>query len=325
MAEEEGLSETLQHPRRSLGNRHRSQAQKFLQISENDPANLSWAEQNARLSVLYDFTNEENWKILMEIKVKLGDSEGARVVLEDLFTVLGRDPSLMSQLSGLGIIDSYQKLLHAAINADPLDAEAWWLGICEDGSKLLEFSSRLKGLDVSDQRANILFSRRLERVRRGGHEEMFLELSRYLLAHRPINHEAWQELGRMYERRGEYDDAWLCYDQAQTVFPDCSARDNFRERMSGQFVGKAGVPWKAPPISDRTDFLERLGRISAVEETYIMPKADTEHNNNPFSEVLQLRKSGRFSEAFFLARRMAAEGEEGAAELVDELLGELDV
>ena len=325
MAEEEGLSETLQHPRRSLGNRHRSQAQKFLKISENDPANLSWAEQNARLSVLYDFTNEENWKILMEIKVKLGDSEGARVVLEDLFTVLGRDPSLMSQLNGLGIIDSYQKLLHAAISADPLDAESWWLGICEDGSKLLEFSERLKGLDVSDQRANILFSRRLERVRRGGHEEMFLELSRYLLAHRPINHEAWQELGRMYERRGEYDDAWLCYDQAQTVFPDCSARDSFRERMSGKFVGKAGVPWKAPPISDRTDFLERLGRISAVEETYIMPKADTELKNNPFSEVLQLRKSGRLSEAFFLARRMAAEGKEGAAELVDELLGELDV
>jgi len=325
MVEEEGLSETLQHPRRSLGNRHRSQAQKFLQISENDPSNLSWAEQNARLSVLYDFTNEENWKTLMKVKVILRDSEGARVVLEDLFTVLGRDPALMSQLNDPGIIDSYQKLLHAAISADPLDAESWWSQISEDDSKLEDFSNRLKGLDVSDQRANILFSRRLERVRRGGHEEMFLELSRYLLSHRPSNHEAWQELGRMYERRGEYDEAWLCYDQAQTVFPESSARDSFRERMSEQFDRKAGVPWKAPPISDRRDFLERLRRSSSVGETNVTQERDIEPNKSPISEVIQLRDSGRVAEAFFLARRMAAEGEEGAAELVHELLGELDV
>tara|TARA_B100000686_G_C16764334_1_gene960786 strand:+ start:1389 stop:2366 length:978 start_codon:yes stop_codon:yes gene_type:complete len=325
MVEEVGLSETLQHPRRSLGNRHRSQAQKFLKISESDTANLSWAEQNARLSVLYDFTNEKNWKILMKIKVMLGDSEGARAVLEDLFTVLGRDPTLMSQLNEPGIIDSYEKLLHAAMSADPLDAESWWSYICEDEAKLVDFSNRLKSLDVSDQRANILFSRRLERVRRGGHEGMFLELSRYLLAHRPSNHEAWQELGRMYERRGDYNEAWLCYDQAQTVFPESSARDSFRERMSQQFEGKIGVPWKAPPISDRTEFLERLRSISAVESTNVTQGGDTQVNNSPFSEVLRLRKSGRVSEAFFLARRMAAEGEEGAAELVDELLGELDV
>ena len=106
MEDEVGLSTTLQHPRRSLGNRYRSQAEKFLKIAGDDPRNLSWAEQNARQSVLYDFTNEENWKILMKIKVILGDSDGARAVLEDLFTVLGRDPMLMGQLKDIEFIHS---------------------------------------------------------------------------------------------------------------------------------------------------------------------------------------------------------------------------
>ena len=32
----------LQHPRRSLGNRHRSQANKFLKLAESDKNNLPW-------------------------------------------------------------------------------------------------------------------------------------------------------------------------------------------------------------------------------------------------------------------------------------------
>ena len=42
----------LQHPRRNLGNRYRSQAQKFVRLAKNDPgrkdSNMQWAEQNAR-------------------------------------------------------------------------------------------------------------------------------------------------------------------------------------------------------------------------------------------------------------------------------------
>ena len=62
------IKEKLQHPRRSLGNRHRSQAEKFLKIS-NEESNLSWAEQSAKQAVLYDFTNPENWIILTKIKI----------------------------------------------------------------------------------------------------------------------------------------------------------------------------------------------------------------------------------------------------------------
>ena len=324
MEDESGISAALQHPRRNLGNRYRSQAEKFLKISNDNPRNLSWAEQNARQSVLYDFTNEENWKILIKIKVLLGDSDGARAVLEDLFTVLGRDPSLMDQLIDVELIDSCEKLLIAAIKTDPLDPESWWSKICGRDEELADFAVRLKGLDVSDQRANILFSRRLERIRREGNEDMFLELSRFLLAQRPNNHEAWEELGRMYERREEYDEAWLCYDQSQSVYPESTVRDKFRERMSERFDRKVGSPWKAPPISERTEFLDRLRSISTAESANLATSGIFESATDPLTEVIHLRESGKIAEAFFLARRMATEGEEGAAELVNELIGELD-
>ena len=48
----------LQHPRRSLGERHRAQAEKFLRNAEKDKDKkiqcLNWAEQSSRQSVLYD-------------------------------------------------------------------------------------------------------------------------------------------------------------------------------------------------------------------------------------------------------------------------------
>ena len=47
MEEDLTLSESLHHPRRSLGNRYRSQAEKFLRLG-NDVSNLSWAEQSAK-------------------------------------------------------------------------------------------------------------------------------------------------------------------------------------------------------------------------------------------------------------------------------------
>ena len=323
MPDEISLSKSLQHPRRNLGNRYRSQAEKFLKIAEIDPRNLAWGEQSARQSVLYDFTNEENWKVLIKIKIIGKDYEGSRAVLEDLFSVLGRDPELMGQLDKVEILDAYEDLLLAAISEDPLDPDTWWKKI-EDGKiGLNEFSDRLRSLDVSDQRANILFSRRLERVRRGGYEDVFLDLSRHLLAHRPNNHEAWDELGRLHEKRGDFDEAWLCYDQSQTVFPDSTSRDRFKQRMSDRFERSEGGPWKEPPIQDRADFQDRLRRMSTKKEQE--EEAFSEDDKGLLGKILELRNSGNVAEAFFLARRMMAEGDEGVSDLVEELIGELDV
>ena len=168
MEEDRTLSESLQHPRRSLGNRYRSQAEKFLKLGK-DTGNLSWAEQSAKQSVLYDFTNEENWRVLIRIKVLMEDSEGSRLVLSDLFSVLGRDPELMSQLSGIDIISSCEDLLEGAFLSDPLDPDKWWSGIFDKPEELQGFAERLRTLDVSDQRSNILYSRRLQKVREGAY------------------------------------------------------------------------------------------------------------------------------------------------------------
>ncbi len=323
MPDETSLSKSLQHPRRSLGNRYRSQAEKFLKIAENDPRNLVWGEQSARQSVLYDFTNEENWKVLIRSKLIAKDYEGSKAVLADLFSVLGRDPELIGQLDRVEIIDTYEDLLLAAIDRDPLDPDKWWEKIQNEDIGLSEFSERLRGLDVSDQRANILFSRRLERVRKGGHEDLFLDLSRHLLAHRPNNHEAWEELGRMHERRGDFDEAWLCYDQSQTVFPDSTSRDRFKQRMSDRFVQSEGAPWKEPPIQDRANFQDKLRRMASKNQEDGVPYS--EDDKGLLGKVSELRNSGNVTEAFFIARRMMAEGDDSVSDLVEELIGEMDV
>ena len=322
MEEDNTLSESLQHPRRSLGNRYRSQAEKFLRLG-NDVDNLSWADQSAKQSVLFDFTNEENWRVLIRIKVLMEDSEGSRAVLSDLFSVLGRDPELMSQLSGIDIISSCEDLLEGAFLSDPLDPDKWWSGICDKPEELQGFVERLRTLDISDQRSNILYSRRLERLREGGYEEEFLDLSRILLSQRPTNHESWEQLGKLYERREEYDEAWLCYDQANSVYSRSSAREAFRERMEARVSGSAGKPWREPSISDRSEFLTRLVRLSRKEpHDDVSPSSD--EDDLEVSHLEALRQQGRNTEAFFLARRMAAQGVEGAKELVAEILGDLD-
>ena len=210
----------LQHPRRSLGNRHRSQAEKFLSLvdssSQNAIQNLNWAEQSARQAVLHDFTHEENWRLLAIIKQRIGDEAGLRAVLEDLFSVLGRDPELLSQLDNVDMLEHGFQLLSATLAADPLDPDYW--GNMINDEFLVELKERFFQLDLSDPRANVLFGRRLERIRKID-EDMFIILVRRLLAHRPFNHEAWVELGRLHESRKEYDDAWHCYDQAQIHFP----------------------------------------------------------------------------------------------------------
>tara|TARA_B100000131_G_C18082609_1_gene598825 strand:+ start:751 stop:1734 length:984 start_codon:yes stop_codon:yes gene_type:complete len=314
------LTESLQHPRRNLGNRYRSQAEKFLALSNGSDEYLSWAEQNARQSVLYDFTNSENWKALVQVKTVCGETDGVRAVLEDLFVVLGRDPENMSQLEGVDLLSSAMELLDGALAADPLDPSLWWERVGRDKEKLAEFSMRIRGLDISDSRANILFSRRLERIGREGDEELFLELTRILLAQRPDNHELWEEIGRLYERRGEYDQAWLCYDQAQLHFPSSSARVRFKERMEGLVEGKNTRPWRTPEISDRVQFLDRMQKLSARGRMEISEIEEEDSDEFPFSEVDMLIQDGRTSEAFFLARRMAAEGIDGAESKVNELL-----
>ena len=316
------IGASLQHPRRSLGNRHRSQARKFLKMSQEDSDYIGWAEQSARQAVLHDFTHPDNWRILVETKLLSRDDAGIRAVLVELFTVLGRDPESLNQLDGVNMNEVGLEILEASLYADPLDSDLWWEIISGDEDGVERFCSRVKILDLTDIRANVLFSRRLERLRDSGFEEEFLELSKLVLAHRPNNHETWSELGRMHERRGEFDNAWMCYDQAQLHFPDIPARDRFIERMESKMDGGDSISWNAPGIDSRVEFLSRMQTLASQSDSTaeISVKED---QITPLSELDVLLDSERFTEAFFLARRMAAEGIEGAIDKVEEIRGML--
>ena len=313
------LGSSLQHPRRSLGNRHRSQAEKFLKLSNDDKSNLSWAEQSARQAVLHDFTHPDNWRTLLAIKLQIGDHLGARAVLDDLFLILGRDPELLSQLDGVNLGNTGLSLLEGALSVDPLDPDDWWDLTTQEGG-VEAFCERIRNLDFTDQRANILFSRRMERLLDAGHENEYLELTRKLLAQRPANHEAWDKMGKLHERRGEFDQAWLCYDQAQSNSNNLNSRDDFKVRMESLIDGKGKLAWKAPDISDRLEFLSRM-QVLARPTAELMPE-ETQDENTELAELdyaKQLFEKDRLSEAFFIARRLAAEGDYEGKLLAEEI------
>jgi tetratricopeptide (TPR) repeat protein len=330
MQEKSGdISAQLQHPRRSLGNRHRSQSEKFLKLSKTDRKYIGWAEQSVRQAVLHDFTNPKNWKLLVEIKIILQDEIGIRAVLEELFTVLGRDPELLEQLKEVDMLLAGIDLLDAGLRVDPLDPDKWAITIKTSDEEKQKFANRVRILDLRDPRANVLFSRRLERIKEQGDENLFIELERILLAQHPANYEAWGELGKLHERRGEFDQAWFCYDQSQTYFPSSKIRDSFRERMEAKMDGSESRPWVAPQITERLDFLNRMQRL-ATPDTHVEKISEISSTEETIvhetmeEKVIRLKKSGRIQEAFFYVRSLATNGDQDAIELLDQLRSELE-
>ncbi len=113
----------------------------------------------------------------------------------------------------------------------------------------------------------------------------------------------------------------MCYDQAQTHFPDIHIRDRFRDRMEAKMDGRPSGPWKEPEVTRRIDFLTRMQQLATpnVENIPTTVNESDEVSSTPMEEVHLLLAEGRLSEAFFLARRMAAEGVEGAIDLVESI------
>lgn len=315
----------LQHPRRNLGNRHRSQAKKFVKLAQKDPENseqnLGWAEQNAQQSILHDFTDENNWRCLAEIKHLRNDGNGLEMVLEDLFVVLGRDPNQLNQLKDVDHLKVGLELLEAAFMTDSLDPDKWFKSISSTG--LNDFAERCKRLDFTDQRTNIIYGRRLEKIRGSGNEEMFIELVQYLLAHRPSNHELWLELGRLHEKRSEIDQAWLCYDHVQQIKPTTNVRDMFLDRLKGAMDGEEKTPWSGPSLETRNDFLQKMTKLSQTISTVstdiiIQPEVIEEVEDEPqLRKLKSLIESGDSAEAFFMARSLLTSGEDWAKEWME--------
>lgn len=334
----------LQHPRRNLGNRYRSTALKFAKLAEADPnrasENLAWAEQNARQAILHDFTDERNWHTLAQLKKLNGDESGLHAVLEDVFSVLGRDPDQVDQLATIDLMAVGEELLHAAFVTDPLDPEEWWATVQQASGtsqtrteSLNAFAQRCRRLDFRDQRANIVFGRRLERLKDNGHEELFVELAKHLLAHRPANHELWMELGRLHERRQEIDDAWICYDNVQRLRPHDLVRDMFLERLKTSMDGGETGPWSGPTVAHRQSFLASMEalteRVSAQEPGRLDTEARSQEVQPPIVNQNEQRLSGLVEQgdiqkAFFTARRLVASGEAWAEPWLERILKHLE-
>ncbi len=321
----------LQHPRRNLGNRYRSQAEKFSRLATKDEArfheNMSWAEQSARQAILYDFTDENNWRCLADIKVILGDQNGLRAVLEDVFSILGRDPEHLLQLDNVDFMKFGLELLEATFVRDPLNPNAWWEMInSSDGStvKLDLFVERCTRLDFSDQRANIVFGRRIERIRDAGYTDLFIKLARILLAHRPQNHELWMELGRLYERLSNHDFAWICYDHVQTLRPHFTPRNDYMKRLKSKMDGIDEVQtWTRPSVTKREEFLDQMVDLaSRVSHTTNISSHANELTNDSINEeeqdLIALINQGNYSEAFFVARRLLAIGNDWALNYLEQ-------
>ncbi|MGB1792800.1 MAG: hypothetical protein ACPHMS_02850, partial [Candidatus Poseidoniaceae archaeon] len=216
-----------------------------------------------------------------------------------------------------------------AFARDPLTAEAWWEALVARGGgdeqsdavllEIADFADRCRELDFRDQRANIVYGRRIEHLRLQGFEDLFIELSRHLLAHRPVNHELWMQLGRLHERRQEIDSAWLCYDHVQTLMPHLVVRDEFLNRLTERMDGGEKTPWSGPKLEHRTAFLEQMEELNKRVRQEIpasIPKQDQDEDAQELhldeKKLIALIESANISEAFFLARRLVASGESWA-------------
>ena len=80
--------------------------------------------------------------------------------------------------------------------------------------------------------------------------------------------------------------------------------------------GSGSLPWKKPPIESRAEFLEGMRLLAGVESNSVFDQDVEAVIADP---IRALMDSGRLNEAFFLARRRAAEGDLEAEHLMNEI------
>ena len=76
------------------------------------------------------------------------------------------------------------------------------------------------------------------------------------------------------------------------------------------------LPWKKPPIESRAEFLEGMRALAGIESNSVFDQEEGVGIDDPIKALID---SGRLNEAFFLARRRAAEGDLEAEHLMNEI------
>jgi hypothetical protein len=96
--------------------------------------------------------------------------------------------------------------------------------------------------------------------------------------------------------------------------------------MEAKMDGRTSEPWKEPGVTMRVDFLKRMQKLATpIDEMSRAAKEEDDDASDPLREIHQLLSEEHTAEAFFLARRMAAEGVSGAVELVETIRGEMKI
>ena len=87
-------------------------------------------------------------------------------------------------------------------------------------------------------------------------------------------------------------------------------------------MATASEAWTKPPISKREEFLSQMvalaSRVSIQETTEVVEEISDDNFSKDEQNLIRLINQKDYSEAFFIARRLVAEGEDWALEYLNE-------
>ena len=112
------------------------------------------------------------------------------------------------------------------------------------------------------------------------------------------------------------------YDHVQILMPHMRVRDEFLNRLM-KMEGEEQTPWNGQVVQDRVSWTnggtQQTYPTRTVEsETVEQVVEEPQKLDNDEKKLLDLIKSESISEAFFLARRLVASGEEWAVEYLEQ-------
>jgi hypothetical protein len=92
-------------------------------------------------------------------------------------------------------------------------------------------------------------------------------------------------------------------------------------RLTDKMDGKDKQSWTKPPISKRDEFLSQMvalaSRVSMPETIDEVEEVDELITNKDEQKLIRLLNQEDYSEAFFVARRLVAQGEDWAEEYLN--------
>jgi hypothetical protein len=108
----------------------------------------------------------------------------------------------------------------------------------------------------------------------------------------------------------------------QTLRNHSNVRDEYMSRLTNKMDGNNNQAWTKPPISKRDEFLSQMvalaSRVSISETTQVVDEESNANLTKDEQKLIRLISQKDYSEAFFVARRLVAQGEDWAVEYLNQ-------